>query len=70
MFEYYAAVTRQDHSGAPKGGWQIQEAISRIDALKMREQAKGNIISTSEPIETSVTDTLGPKINVPHLLNT
>lgn len=38
---------------------------TRIDALKMREQAKGNIISTSEPIETSVTDTLGPKINVP-----
>ena len=35
LFEYYAAVTRQDHSGTPKGGWQMQEAVSRIDALKM-----------------------------------
>ena len=35
LFEYYAAVTRQDHNGWPKGGWQPQEKISRIDALKM-----------------------------------
>ena len=42
-----------------------QIVTTRLDAIKMREEAKGNIISTSEPIETSVTDTLGPKINVP-----
>jgi len=35
IFEYYAAVTRQDHSGSPTNGWQIQEAVSRKDALKM-----------------------------------
>ena len=35
IFEYYAAVTRQDHSSSPKSGWQIQEAVSRQDALKM-----------------------------------
>ena len=35
IFEYYAAVTRQDHSGVPKDGWQMQEAVSRINALKM-----------------------------------
>ena len=35
MFEYYAAVTRQDHSGVPQDGWQMQEAVSRLDALKM-----------------------------------
>ena len=38
---------------------------TRLDAIKMREEARGNIIAASEPIETSVTDTLGPKINVP-----
>ena len=35
IFEYYAAVTRQDHGGSPQGGWQKQEAVSRINALKM-----------------------------------
>ena len=35
LFEYYAAVTRQDHSGVPQDGWQMQEAVSRLDALKM-----------------------------------
>ena len=35
LFEYYAAVTRQDHKGYPENGWQSQECISRIDALKM-----------------------------------
>ena len=35
IFEYYAAVTRKNHDGYPKKGWQPQEIISRIDALKM-----------------------------------
>ncbi|SVB05898.1 uncharacterized protein METZ01_LOCUS158752, partial [marine metagenome] len=35
IFEYYAAVTRKNHEGLPKKGWQKQEAISRINALKM-----------------------------------
>ncbi len=35
LFEYYAAVTRQDHQGVPETGWQNQERISRENALKM-----------------------------------
>lgn len=35
IFEYFAAVTRQDHTGFPKNGWQPQEKIDRINALKM-----------------------------------
>ena len=35
IFEYYAAVTRKNHNGTPNDGWQKQEAVSRIDALKM-----------------------------------
>ena len=39
----------------------------RLTAIKAREEAKGNIVSTSTPteIETSVTDTSGPQIEVP-----
>ena len=35
LYEYYAAVTRQDHNGLPKGGWQPQEVLSRLEALKI-----------------------------------
>jgi len=35
LFEYYAAITRQDHSGWPENGWQSQEKLNRMDALKM-----------------------------------
>ena len=35
LFEYYAAVTRQDHVGNPDDGWMTGEAVSRLDALKM-----------------------------------
>ena len=35
LFEFYAAVTRQNHQGLPKGGWQPQEKISKNNALKM-----------------------------------
>ena len=35
IFEYYAAVTRQNHDGVPKKGWQTQETVSRLNALKM-----------------------------------
>ena len=35
LCEYFAAVTRQDHNGWPKDGWQPQEKLDRINALKM-----------------------------------
>ena len=35
LFEYYAAVTRQNHAGKPDEGWQAQEVLNRLDALKM-----------------------------------
>ncbi len=35
LHEYYAAVTRQDHKGFPKGGWQSQEVLSRMEALNI-----------------------------------
>ena len=35
IFEFYAAVTRQDHAGWPAGGWQSQEKVNRLNALKM-----------------------------------
>ena len=35
IFEYYAAVTRQNHEGKPIDGWQKHEAVSRLNALKM-----------------------------------
>ena len=38
IYEYYAAVTRKDHTGYPVGGWQPQELLSRIDGLKILTQ--------------------------------
>ena len=35
LFEFYAAITRQNHSGSPIGGWQPQEKVSNLQALKM-----------------------------------
>jgi predicted amidohydrolase YtcJ len=35
LFEFYAAVTRQNHSGLPEQGWQPQEKVSKLNALKM-----------------------------------
>ena len=35
LFEYYAAISRKDHDGFPEKGWESQECISRMDALKM-----------------------------------
>jgi len=35
LFEFYAAVTRKDHKGFPKQGFQPQEKINRLNALKM-----------------------------------
>ncbi|MDC0145201.1 amidohydrolase [bacterium] len=35
LYEYYAAITRTDHSGYPKGGWQSQELLSRMEALRL-----------------------------------
>ena len=35
LFEFYAAVTRQNHQGLPAGGWQPQEKVNTTQALKM-----------------------------------
>ena len=35
MFEFYAAITRQDHEGFPDSGFQNQELVTPIEALKM-----------------------------------
>ena len=35
IFEFYAAVTRQDHAGFPEMGFQPQEKVISDDALKM-----------------------------------
>ena len=35
LFEFYAAVTRQDHTSFPKMGFQPQEKVISDDALKM-----------------------------------
>jgi len=35
LLEYYAAVTRKDRAGLPEGGWQPQEKVSRMNALRM-----------------------------------
>ena len=53
MFEFYAAITRQDHQGLPNSGFQKQECVTPIEALKMlttwgaraefQEQNKGKI---------------------------
>jgi len=34
MLGIYAAVSRQDTAGWPEGGWQVQERISREDAIR------------------------------------
>ena len=38
MFEYYAAITRQDHNGWPENGWHNEETLDRMSALKMFTQ--------------------------------
>jgi hypothetical protein len=34
LWGFYAAVTRQDHTGAPAGGWFPDQRMSREEALK------------------------------------
>jgi len=34
MFGFYAAITRQDRSGNPPGGWMPDQRLSRVEALK------------------------------------
>ena len=34
MFGFYAAITRQDRSGSPPGGWMPDQRMSRAEALK------------------------------------
>ena len=35
LLGFYAAVTRQDPSGRPPGGWRADEALSRVEALAL-----------------------------------
>jgi len=35
ILEFYYAITRKDKKGWPSGGWQPQEKVTRINALKM-----------------------------------
>lgn len=35
ILEFYAAVTRKNSAGLPAKGWQAQEKVSRVEALKM-----------------------------------
>ena len=35
LFEFYAAVTRQNHNALPEKGFQNQEVVTPIEALKM-----------------------------------
>ena len=35
LFEFYAAITRQDHQGFPNNGFQSQECVNPMEALKM-----------------------------------
>ena len=35
LFEFYAAITRQDHKGFPASGFQSQELVTPLEALKM-----------------------------------
>jgi len=35
LFEFYAAITRKDHKGWPDKGFQPQEKVNRLNALKM-----------------------------------
>ena len=35
LFEFYAAVTRQNHNKWPKNGWQPQEKLNHFNAFKM-----------------------------------
>jgi predicted amidohydrolase YtcJ len=34
LWGFYASITRQDHSGSPRGGWRSQERMSREQALE------------------------------------
>src|SRR4029453_17218953 len=34
MLGFYAAITREDPSGEPPGGWMPEEKMSRLEALK------------------------------------
>ena len=53
LFEFYAAVTRKNHEGWPKNGFQNQETVNALEALKMltswgahaefQDSAKGKI---------------------------
>ena len=66
LFEFYAAITRQDHQGFPDRGFQEQECVSPIEALKMlttwgahaefQEQNKGKIKSSYKADLTILSD--------------
>ena len=79
IFEFYAAITRQDHSGWPKNGWQSQEKINRLNALKMftswaayggfNEQQRGKIAIGYDADFTVISNDL-LSVSLDEILNT
>ena len=68
-------IKQASDSGVVTACYDFQKAQSklggivktRLNAIRLREEAKGNIVATTTPVDvdTSVTDTMGPKIDVP-----
>ena len=79
LFEFYAAITRQDHEGFPNNGFQNQELVTPIEALKMlttwganaefQENSKGIIKSGYKADLTILSDDI-TKINPTKILKT
>ncbi len=79
LFEFYAAITRQDHYGFPDSGFQNQELVTPIEALKMlttwgahaefQEDKKGIIKSGYKADLTILSDDI-TKIDPSKILNT
>ena len=79
LFEFYAAITRQDHEGFPDNGFQNQELVTPVEALKMlttwgahaefQERSKGIIKLGYKADLTILSDDI-TKIDPTKILNT
>ena len=79
LFEFYAAITRQNHNGLPEKGFQNQEVVTPIEALKMltswgaysefQEKNKGRISIGYKADLTILSDDI-TKINPLKILDT
>lgn len=55
LWGFYAAITRQDHGGSPKGGWLPEQRLTREEALRswtlegayaaFEEKSKGSLVT-------------------------